>query len=141
MTNQSITKKIRLDFGYETIAGKYFKKDIPGEAEVEYAINFIEDELMSHEELVNDGDALYIDEKFMMDLIKPENGTRVITRQEIEEIFTKYALVSMGRSPIYDNVEINKERYAKLLILREIMHHLDFMCVNLQSGMISPDMG
>ena len=130
--NRSIAKRIELDFGIKIIEEKYFKSDVPSEADVEYAINFIEDGLMSNEELVNDEDELYMDDKFMRGILNRENENKEMTRQEIEEIFTTYALVSMGRSPVYDDVEMNKEKYAKLLILREIMHHLNFTRINLK---------
>lgn len=127
--NFLITKKNELYFGNKTIEEKYFHHCIPSYAEVEYAINFIEDELMSNKELLNDNDELYIDERFMMEIFFFKN--KIVTRDEIEEIFTQYALISMGKSPIYDDVDMNKEKYSKLLILREIMHHLDFACINL----------
>jgi hypothetical protein len=125
--NQTLTKTIKLNIGIQTITSKYFIKEAPSEAEVEYAINDIEDELMSSKDLVNVNENLYTNDGFIIEVVKVSKNTITnVSRQAIEEIFTKYALVSMGRSPIYDDIKMDKEKYAGLLILREILHHLNF---------------
>lgn len=125
--NQTLTKTIKLNIGIQTITSKYFTKEVPTEAEVEYAINDIEDELMSSKDLVGSNEKLYTNDGFIIEIVKASEKTITnVSRQVIEEIFTKYALVSMGRSPTYDDIKMNKEKYAGLLILREILHHLNF---------------
>ena len=125
--NQTLTKTMKLNIGIQTIMSKYFTKEVPTEAEVEYAINAIEDELMSSKDLVGSNERLYTNDGFIIEIVKASEKTITnVSRQVIEEIFTKYALVSMGRSPIYDDIKMNKEKYAGLLILREILHHLNF---------------
>ncbi len=127
-----LNSKIELGFGYQDITDKFFHKHVPGESEIEYAINYIEDELMSNDELVNVEDALYMDEKQIADLLNPfQLQNNKVSREEIEEIFTKYAFISMSRLPVYGDEQMSNEKYAKVLLLREIMHHLNFLSINI----------
>lgn len=127
VSDDTVNRTVDLDIGFKKIAADFFKHEIPNEAEVEYAINCIEDELMRKKDLVNDNEDLFTDAGFIVDILSvPSNSTKYYSRQDVEEIFTKYALLSMGRSPVYDDIKMNKEEYAGLLILREIMHHLNF---------------
>ena len=124
--NGRLIKNSELPLGSERIIRDFFKRDVPSEAEVEYAINFIEDELMSDKDLINGGEKLYLPGEMTTLLNLREEKDESLSRQTVEEIFTTYALVSMGRSPVYDSVDMNRENYAKLLVLREILHHLNF---------------
>ncbi len=124
--NGRLMKDIELPLGAERIIRDFFRRDVPSEAEVEYAINFIEDELMSDKDLVNDGEKLYLPGEMTALLNLREEKDESLSKQTVEEIFTTYALVSMGPSPVYDSVDMNRENYAKLLVLREILHHLNF---------------
>lgn len=125
--NNTVNRTVELDIGFKKIAAVFFKHEIPNEAEVEYAINCIEDELMRNKDLVNDNEELYTDAEFIIDILNVQpNSTKYYSRQDVEEVFTKYALLSMGRSPVYDDIKMDKEEYAGLLILREIMHHLNY---------------
>jgi len=127
LTRRADPRRLSLPIGIKTIASKYFVHTVPSEAEVEYAINHIEDELMGDTALVCQNETLYCEDAFMIDLAQaPKGPTTVVSREALEEMFTKYALVSMGRSPVYDDIAMDKEKYAGLLIVREIMHHLDF---------------
>ena len=100
---------------------------IPNEAEVENAINFIEDEIMSQKELVNQGENLVNSNQLLIDVFDiHEKGVHECSRKTVEELFTQYALLSMGNIPFQTHLEISHEKYAILLVLREIVHHLKF---------------
>ncbi len=123
-------KGIDLELGVGTIADSFFRREIPSEADVENAINHIEDELQSDPGLVNRSETLLCADALFAAAFSQQAGTdAAYSRQAVEEAFTRYALVSMGRSPVYDDVRMDRSTYAGILILREILHHLDFGAV------------
>lgn len=125
-------RSLALNLSPATIAAGFFRHSIPGEAEVEYAINFIEDELMKDRALVNSGEKLYVADRSLAEALRvPAGGSATLTREAVEEAFTQYALLSMGRSPAYDDISMDREKYAAVLIVREILHHLDFGAITL----------
>lgn len=132
INHRKVITEIEVDLGIGLITSRYFVMPIPGEADVEYAINYIEDVLMSNKDLLNKGEDLYSTFSGISDIIDSVNDEEVsVSREFLEDIFTKYALISMGRSPVYDDIKMNNQKYAGLLILREIMHHLDYKTIML----------
>lgn len=122
-----LKNEISLPIGYEQIASQYFKHNIPTVAEVDYAINVIEDELMSNKSLINNNETLICSDKILIDILtKNIELKNIFTRQEIEDLFSKYANVSMGEPLSRYYLDINPNNYAAMLILREIMHHLNY---------------
>ena len=123
--------KVKIEWNY--LVGKFVHRPIPTEAEVEYAINYIEDELMKDPALVNsEGLELYCASKELAELLDSEGKETEYTKQEIEELFTPYALLSMGRSPVYDDLTMNGRKYMALLVVREIVNHLNFESIHLE---------
>ena len=77
-------QKITLNIGYELVANRHFKREIPSEAQVEYAINDIEDALMSRKELVNQNQDLLCNDQILSDIISKQGETKSdFTREEI----------------------------------------------------------
>ncbi|MBS2100055.1 hypothetical protein [Carboxylicivirga linearis] len=130
--NNSIEKEMKLKIGYDFIIQKFFRHDVPNEAEIEYAINYIEDELMSNKALLNVEDELTTKDTAMMDLFR-KNGLNEskYDRQRVEDLFNQYAYIIMGASPVISGIDINKKDIAVILVLREIMHHLNFKSIEL----------
>lgn len=126
-------QKITLNIGYELVANRHFKRDIPSEAQVEYAINDIEDALMSRKELVNQNQDLLCNDQILSDIISKQGETKSdFTREEIENLFSKYAYVSLGDPVSRIQSDIEPNDYAYILILREITHHLNFKHIKLE---------
>lgn len=123
--NQEIKKELNLKLGFEYIAKNYFKREIPLEDEIEYSINYIEDELMSNKDLFNKDEILIIENKFLNEILEDESK-KEYSIEEIESIFSQYAYLSMG-SPIKNkSLKITHNHYATILLVREILHHLNF---------------
>lgn len=122
-----IQSTITLPIGSEQMVRKYLKHEIPTEAETEYAINYIEDELMSKKELKNQGEVLVYNDPDVHEILQ-KNGMEgnSISRKTIESIFTEYAYIVMGRPASLGITEFNALDFATLLLLREITHHLNF---------------
>ncbi len=123
----SVQKAFELPLGYEFIASKYFKSTMPTEADTEYAINFIEDHLMSNKEFINHQETLESKSKSIADVLS-KNGLLQgkQSRKTIEDLFNNYARIVMGTPSTLMDIEITKEDFATLLVLREVMHHLNF---------------
>ncbi len=130
--DNELQKEIRLPAGYGLVADKFFHQPIPTDAETDYAINYIEDELMSNSELTQNNEVLLTADENLIELFrKNELNENVYTRQAVEDLFSSYARVIMGAPTFYLKAEITATDFAILLVLREIMHHLNFDSINL----------
>lgn len=132
------TALFELNIGFQKTSRDFFLSEIPSPAEVENAINFIEDELMEASSLAaSPSELITLDEDIRSIAAEAgaENAT-YLTRQDMEELFTRYALISMGRPEAFDTVKMNREYFARLLILREVMHHLGFEGIIIYGAML-----
>jgi hypothetical protein len=128
----NIKDEISLSIGYEIVASKYFKHEIPSVDEIDYAINNIEDELMSNKLLINQNSELVCADKMLREILKQDFGSKSsYSRTEVETLFSKYAAVSMGEPLSRYNLNLSRDVFAKILLLREIMHHLFFEKINM----------
>jgi len=118
-----------IHIGVEQIANDFFRHDIPGEPEIDHAINCIEDELMRNLVLQSGGRTLISNDKLHAAIFNVTEGATEFSREQVETVFTRYAWLSMGRASATDKLQTGKQAYAALLILREILHHLDYQKV------------
>jgi exopolyphosphatase/pppGpp-phosphohydrolase len=122
------TALFELKIGIRRTSHDFFRSEIPSPAEVEDAINFIEDELMKASALAESPSELITFDAGIRS-IAAEAGVEdevYLGRQAMEELFTRYALISLGRPEAFDTLKMDREFFANLLILREVMHHLGF---------------
>ena len=125
--NDILDQQITLPIGYQSLANKYFKSGIPTEAGAEYAINDIEDALMSNRSLINKDATLVANNKLLAEtLLKNGLNQEVHSRKTIEDLFNNFARIIMGSPNSMLSTELSGEAFALILILREILHHLDF---------------
>jgi hypothetical protein len=117
---------VTLAVGIRRLAAGVFRQDPPAPAEIEHAIDLLEDALtasglrqLPRGDLVN-GDPVLL---AMLDL--NANGARR-SRDEVEDRFNRLADASMGRRSVATGLPPGREGAAALLILRECMHHLGF---------------
>jgi len=133
--NQSL---ITLPVGFELISSRYFKHTPPTYDDIEYAINYIEDEI---EKIVPkipvEGFSLTTDIDFIrhIAILSGLNDCVEINfkRDDLEYLFGQYAEIAMGRPPRPHEPDISPKFYAQLLIFREFMHHLKFDHVVIKS--------
>lgn len=125
---KELRNEIRLKAGYAFLTQRFFHHEIPTESEIEYAINTIEDELMSRlNELRNQNEKLVCADEQLADIfIRNDEVKDSYSRQNIEALFTRYAYVSMGQPLAVSQLSVKPYDFALLLLLREIVHHLDF---------------
>ena len=120
--------------GVDDLASAVFRHDPPTPAELEQAIDIVEDALMAtrlaHTER---GDLMTSD-----DLIRAlpglhGDGSR-LTRDEVEALFQRMASVSLGNPGAQGDLPTGNRTRAALLLLRECMHHLGFEAVRIAAG-------
>lgn len=130
LINESEMKNLVLPLGYVFLSNNYFKQSIPTEAETEYAINYIEDELMRNPVFKNQNESLVCRNELLTKVFIKRIGKHgkhnVFSRQEVEELFNSYAYIIMGNATKRIEFNITKEEFSVMLLIREIMHHLDF---------------
>jgi exopolyphosphatase/pppGpp-phosphohydrolase len=143
-------QRIDIPFGYLHVRSAYFMHTPPTPDDIEYAINYIEDEIERIVPRVNhasqlctfDSDVMAIGQLATMtpaqdaalpDLDSPEELVALgqlsqidLDRDTMEALFNRYAAISMGRPATAERFATNATFYARLLILRELMHHLKF---------------
>lgn len=124
-----------LAIGSEGIAAAYFHHEPPTPEEIEAAINVIEDELMKAAAAIGTGGILRSEDQALKRIAGLVGGEAkkgaTISRVELEELFTRFAALSMGRPTTSDVLPVDASFAATLLLAREIMHHLDFTSLKL----------
>ncbi len=123
-----------LNIGYVLIANTFFKHPIPTEAETEYAINHIEDVLMSSTDWKGSGDILNMDNAAVKEVFR-KNGLAdyYFSREAIEQLFSQHAYIVMGRPASQGTADFLPTDFALLLLLREITHHLNYRGIRFAS--------
>lgn len=143
-------QRIDIPFGYLHVRSAYFSHTPPTPDDVEYAINYIEDEIEKIVPRVNhatqlctfDSDIMAIgmlatmtpaQDATLPEISSPEqlvewgqNRQINLDRDTMEALFNRYAAISMGRPATAERFASDATFYARLLILRELMHHLKF---------------
>lgn len=121
---------VELDAGYETLSSRFFHHTPPTPDEVEYAINLVEDELTAAFRVIRPGSILVTRDPFVRTIADfaglDSSAGFILSRAASEEVFTRFARLSMGAFTEMDTTLIDGAFYAKLLILREVLHHLEF---------------
>lgn len=121
-----------LPVGFDLVSLRYFKHSPPTYDDIEYAINYIEDEIERVAKKVPyDGYSLVTDQPFIRDLAKLSGAVGVegkgrFQRDDLERLFGLYAEIAAGRPAQSDESDTSVTFYAQLLIFREFMHHLKF---------------
>ena len=114
----------RLAIGFRRIAREHFKHQPPSALEIEGAIAAIEDEIARARP--PRGTRLVTRDAMVREIALaagvPAGAAMVLARQAVEQAFER----SLRRPP--DN-----ERMAALLIVRELVHHLDIESVEVQA--------
>lgn len=123
----STQTEISLPLGYAYVSKRFFKKEMPTESEVEYAINYIEDQLMSNKALIKNDEALiYSDNTLAKLLAKHTDEKKVYSREEYEKLFNHFAYMITGDNFMKQNFNLTNDEFAIMLVLREVLHHLKF---------------
>ncbi|WP_320034746.1 hypothetical protein [Halarcobacter sp.] len=128
-------KSIKIPVGYSLLEDKYLKNTPPTPSEIEYAINYTEDEIEKLVPLLPKDFEISCKNDFVVDIAvlsgKDKKSKIVLKTDELEYLFGQYAEVSQGRVPSLSQKDISAKFYSKLLILREFVHHLKVDNINI----------
>jgi len=112
-----------LPFGWRSIARDCFRHDPPSPLELENAIAAVEDEVARAHEGIAKGTILLTDNSTIREIALaagvPAGAEMTLAREAVEHTFQRFA----SRAP---GLPAGGEFAAMVLILRELMHHLDF---------------
>ena len=111
----------RLDLGGARIARDFFRHDPPTAAEIEQAIDFVEDQLMRLGPQHDAGSTLWSGSPALQPWAAIGGPTLAV--ETVEQWFDRLALAAQGRSAALDGLPSGREAAATLLVLREFMHH------------------
>lgn len=111
--------------GFETVAS-HFRHAPPTGAEIEAAIDVIEDALMATGLGQARRGSLTSTSAELRSLPGLENAGTGLSLDEVESLFQRLAAAASGPRSVLGPLPADREAAAALLILRETMHHLDF---------------
>ncbi len=115
-----------LALGWRSIAGDHFKHDPPSPLEIENAIAAVEDEVERVHKAIAKGGVLRTRDPAILAIAVaagvPQGAEATLSVEAVEQTFTRLAAGARG-------LPAGHEFSATLLILRELMHHLGFSSV------------
>ncbi|MFM2480492.1 hypothetical protein [Celerinatantimonas sp. YJH-8] len=127
---QGETEALVIPVGYELISTRFFKHTPPTPDELEYAINYIEDEYEKLFPKINHQSVLYTTDLAIRHIAElcyiPGQSVVRLPRESMESLFGLFAEVMLGRPSEFDAADTSAVGYAQLLILRECLYHLKF---------------
>lgn len=136
---QSATQQLlTLPIGYQLVASRFFQHTPPNPDDLEYGINYIEDQIERAIPTLGPISQLVTQQDFLIQFahlagVQP-SATIQLPREQLERIFGYYAEISQGRPPLPSEPDVSREFYAKLLIIREYMHHLKVLTLTLMES-------
>jgi len=122
-------RTVSVPLGPQRITREYFRHSPPTPVELEHAIQDIEDSLHPAYRNIGGGNLhmRYAELHGLQEFLRPAGtGARVLSRDELETAFSRLAALSEGRPSSQDPLPPDAHFAATLLIVRELMHHLDF---------------
>lgn len=130
-----IVSKQLLTVGSNNVALSYFKHTPPTADEMETAIMVVEDEVIRISSVVNKTSKLITTDHYMAEIALlaglPMQTEIVMSLESVERMFDRLAAVMMGRPAASEGIPADNEFAARLLILREFMHHLQFPSIRI----------
>ncbi len=129
---ENYSESIALDLGSQYVADRFFSEFPPTFDEIDGAINYIEEELDKIKDEFNNIKVLFTDDEIGEHIAQLAYNTSKedvyisIPQIELENVFNRFAAIVKGLPASQDVLPDNIEFAAYLLIIREVMHHLNF---------------
>ena len=127
-----------LAIGAKRTAADFFKHTPPTPDELETAIMVVEDEVNRARKMVAGHATLLTTDATIRDIALiagvPAQGGMVLPVEAVERVFDLLAAFSLGRPASSAGIPADPAFAATLLILRELMHHLQFASICVVSG-------
>lgn len=126
-----------LDIGVVSIAQRWFKHEPPTPMEVEYAIEEIENKLETLYRLAGQVLPLYTQSGAIREIARlaaiPVQAETLLSREVVEHTFGRLVAVLQGRPASREGLPVDRLFSARLLILREFLHHMKCESITIAS--------
>ena len=128
----------KLPVGSGKTAAEYFQHNPPTPGEMENAIVAVEDAVASARTMIPVSSRLFTTDEDIrrIALISgvPDGAELILTRDAMEQTFERLTEAILGRPNSREEIPSDVTFAATLLILREFMHHLQFLSVTVKQG-------
>jgi exopolyphosphatase/pppGpp-phosphohydrolase len=126
-TGAQADASLELAIGSYKTATRFFRHNPPTPGELEYAIQWVEDEVNRARALVAGHPALWTTDAWVNEMaqLAGVSGT-TMSIDAVERLFDLLAALSQGRPAASAGIPNTPAFAATLLVLREFMHHLGF---------------
>ncbi len=120
--------QVVLNLGWQQVAQRHLHHAPPTPGELEEAINAIEDEVMRVHRQVPVGAQLLSRDPAVGALAvlagAVEAAEMTVSVAAVERLFERLAAVALGRPAAQEGLPVDAAFFARALILRELLHHL-----------------
>jgi exopolyphosphatase/pppGpp-phosphohydrolase len=124
---------VQLSLGSSKTARAFFAHAPPGGAQLEKAIAAVEEELMRVAAQVRGAQAVFIGAAAIQEILDAAGVAAApqttLTIDSVERLFDRFVAVCLGRPASQEGLPSSASFAATLLILRELMHHLQFSAI------------
>jgi len=125
---------LTMAIGAQRTARAFFKRGVPSPLELENAIATVEDEVMRASTLVQARPTLCTTDPAIRAIAVlsgvTEGAAMELSIEALERTFDRLTSVALGRPASHEGLPEDKPFAATLLILRELMHHLQFAAIH-----------
>lgn len=119
-----------LSVGTRSLADAHFRQSPPLPIDIERAIYEIEDEVMRIRKTIPTDAMLITTDKGMRPVTVAadtvSSDASVLSIATVEQLYQRLAAIAEGRPVAQDDIPVDAAFVARVLILREFMHHLAF---------------
>lgn len=126
--------EIVLAIGVGDLVEAVFRHDPPTPAEMERAIDLVEDALMASRLPQGDRGDLLTSDVLLRGLPGLREAGARLQRADVEALFQGLASASLGHPGARGDIPAGAETAAALLVLRECMHHLGYEAVRVHQA-------
>jgi hypothetical protein len=135
MTKSEPSKIVKLAIGFRKTAADHFRHVPPSSADMENAIAAVEDEVMRLRSITADDSQLTTTDSIIRQIAILAGVTNApemsLSREAAELTFGRLVAIVNGRPAAAEGLPSDPDFSATLLILREILHHLQFASIRI----------
>ncbi|MBS1210395.1 MAG: putative esterase [Proteobacteria bacterium] len=127
---------LSLAIGAGKTSAEYFRQDLPTPVELENAIQIVEDEIARARNIAPANARLVTWDAGIHAIAVlaglPDQDELVLSRNAVEQTFERLTALALGRPASGETLPASKTFAARLLILREFMHHQRFASITIR---------
>jgi exopolyphosphatase/pppGpp-phosphohydrolase len=136
-SGSEVAAMLELAMGSSKTASEHFKHTPPTPAELENAIQTIEDEITRARSLTDGNSMLFTTDAMLREIALvaglPDQPELLLSIDAVERMFERLAALTLGQLRAPESLPRSKTFAASVLILREFMHHLQFATITVKT--------